>query len=87
MKVNTERSDKVTNRKWLGSMCLADMLNLLIQNNSKCVISMFGKRTEAGRCNWFMTELEDRGEPLNMHKVCYNCACHWLNEKNISKPS
>lgn len=71
----------MTNREWLGKMCLADMLNVIIQHSDQCVLSLFGKEVPANKCGRAKAVLTGSEIPLN--NICYNCACNWLNEKNI----
>lgn len=77
----------MTNREWLGKMCLADMLNIIIKNDGRCVLSMLGQDIDAVRCSRFIKVLKNRGEPINAKDVCYDCMRNWLNEKNILKRS
>lgn len=71
----------MTNRQWLGKMCLADMLNIIIQHSDQCVLSLFGCDTSANECGKLTALLGSENEiPLN--DICYNCVCSWLNKKH-----
>lgn len=72
----------MTNREWLGKMCLVDMLNI-IKNDGRCVLSMLGQDIDAARCSRFIKVLKNHKEPINAKDVCYDCMCNQLNEKNI----
>lgn len=75
----------MNNRQWLGKMCLADMLNVIINHSDQCVLSMFGAEKPYDKCGKVEGVIQGNNTPLC--QICYNCACNWLNEKNNSKPS
>lgn len=75
----------MTNREWLGKMCLADMFNVIIKNSDQCILSMFGTEMPADKCGKVNAIITSDDIPVC--QICYNCVCNWLNEKNISKRS
>lgn len=71
----------MTNREWLGKMCLADMMKIIIQNSDVCVLHLFGYNAGATECGKLTALLGNENEiPLN--DICYNCVCSWLNKKH-----
>lgn len=65
----------MTNRDWIKDMAIIDFLNILNKNNTDCVLCMLGVPAYTERCARFEDEEKD------VHEVCYNCMCEWLNEK------
>lgn len=70
----------MTNREWLGKMCYADMMNIIIRNSEQCVLSMFGTNVSEDQCGKAQAIINNSDVPLN--EICYKCACFWLNKKN-----
>lgn len=71
----------MTNRQWLGKMCLADMMKIIIQNSDVCVLHLFEYDTGTNKCGKLAALLGNKNEiPLN--DICYNCVCSWLNKKH-----
>ena len=70
----------MTNREWLGKMCLADMMNVIIQHSDQCILSMFGANVGVDQCGKAKAIIT--GSDLSLNDMCYKCACLWLNKKN-----
>lgn len=69
----------MTNREWLQSMAMIDLLTLFNRSSEMCIFEILGIPNCADRCDKFSDEEK------SVDDCCYNCLSSWLNEKNHKK--